>query len=452
MTPLALTDAGYGSERLDRRMRERVKRVWTGRLGIWIVLLLALAIRLETIHRYGLGLNLHSDDQGYTNSAIWLLQRGVYGFYTPHHSTLHMMPGITILLAGVFFVFGTGVHGIYAAKIVMSIIGVIGIFGIYLVGSKVFSKPVGLIAALLAAVYIPGVETDTLLLTESPFFVSSTFFFYFILRAGEEHRARFLYYGTIFYVLGIYFRPTIAAYPIVALVYLLMKRYPVGRLMKQAGVVALLIVALMSPWWIRNAMTFHHFVPLTDGTGNPLLLGTFQGHGYPAPATADQEIKFLKQLHPELRPTKDHEVAWFALQTQVAKQRMVEWLRSNPRSFFDSFLLIKPRFLWYRAYYPIEIYRLKTALMWNVQHTLVNLSLLGYLIALLFGRKRRLEVTLILVTFAYYTALYCLYFAYARYAEPSMPLMLMGIPAGLWGLWMLGRRLTSRNRQAAATE
>src|SRR5579875_2563464 len=87
-----------------------------------LILVFALAIRVYAIVDYGLGLNLHSDDAGYVQSAKWLLEYGTYSYYAPRVPTLHMMPGITYFLALFFAVFGSGTLGLYAAKIGMSIV------------------------------------------------------------------------------------------------------------------------------------------------------------------------------------------------------------------------------------------------------------------------------------------------------------------------------------------
>ncbi|MCL6454244.1 MAG: glycosyltransferase family 39 protein [Alicyclobacillus sp.] len=398
------------------------------------ILVLALVIRFAVIWHYGLQLTLHSDDQGYTDSARWLLTRGVYSYYTPEHPTLHMMPGITLLLAGVFSVFGTGAAGVVAAKVVMSCIGVVGIWGLYLTARTAFRPWVGVVAALLAAVYIPGVETDVLLLTETPFFAASMFLLYFLVRAGREHRPLHLYLATLFYVVCLYFRPTISAYLVVAWAYLLVRRFPPRKLLRHGVLSVVMVALLLSPWWVRNEWTFHHFVPLTDGTGNPLLLGTFQGQHYPPPGNADLEITLLKAQHPDLRPTADHEVPWMTLQTQVAKQRMKAWYAENPRAFLHAYLVFKPILLWSKPFYTLKILHLSPKLVLAWHRVALWAGFIGWLVALAFGRKRRWTTLLVLATFLYYTALYSVYFVYSRYSEPLMPLVMLGLPVGVWAL------------------
>lgn len=417
--------------------------------GILAILLIALAIRITVIAKYGLSLNLHSDDAGYTRSAIWLLSHHVYAFYAPNYPTLHMMPGIVVMLAGVFSVFGTGGAGIIAAKVLMTFIGVASIWGVYLVGKQLWSRGVGLWAAALAAVYVPGIEVDTLQMTETPSFLSNTFTFYYIVRAANERKGRYIVFAAIFYVIGVYFRPTNLLWPVVAALYLFVRRYPLIKLVKSVLVSLVLVAVCLSPWWIRNEHTFHHFIPLTDDTSNPLLLGTFQGPGYPGvgPYQADPYIQKLLDQHPELQPTSEHELEWMYVQKSAAKQRIQYWIKNSPQTFIHTYVVLKPKVLWNKAFYLLQILHVKRSFLDALQPVLVVGGLLGYLVALLFGRKRRWEVLFMLATFGYYTSLYSYYYVYSRYNEPLMPFMMMGIPFGIAVLW---RRIRGRRAEGAS--
>ncbi len=52
-------------------------------------------------------------------------------------------------------------------------------------------------------------------------------------------------------------------------------------MVKQALISVLVLFVVLGPWWARNYIQFDKFIPLTAGAGNPLLLGTYQGEGYP---------------------------------------------------------------------------------------------------------------------------------------------------------------------------
>ena len=109
--------------------------------------------------------------------------------------TVHMMPGHTFLLAFIFFLFGEGVTGVYAAKITMIIFGLLSIYGTYKLGSIIFNKYVGLIAAFLLAIFIPQILVDNLLLTESPYTALSLFLFYFSIKIRKKTRLEIFLFG-----------------------------------------------------------------------------------------------------------------------------------------------------------------------------------------------------------------------------------------------------------------
>ncbi|WP_051662963.1 ArnT family glycosyltransferase [Alicyclobacillus macrosporangiidus] len=403
---------------------------------IYAILLLALAIRAAVLVRYRLSLTLNSDDVGYMHSAIWLLQYGRFTYHSPDEPTAHMMPGITLLLAAVFAVFGWGPWGVMIAKGVMSLFGVAAVYGVYLCGREAWGVTAGLVAALGCALYVPGILTDTLLLTEPPFTASFAWLVYFCMRLARTRSTRHLLAAVGCYLFALFFRPTVALFPLVVLVYLLSHRYPLRTLARHALLGAVIVCLALAPWWVRNELAFHRFVPLTNGTGDPLLLGTFEGEGYP-PGTYQETLNAIKAAHPGISAF-DLSLA----EQQVAKQRIHAWWQSDKRSFLHSYLSIKPEILWDRPFYWKPILRVKQETMRWVQPLLVQAGCLGWIIAFLLGRGRRREALFMMLTLLYYTALYSATFAYGRYSLPFMPLMFLGVGAGLWALgraaWHLG--------------
>lgn len=419
-----------------------------------IPIALAMVVRLAVIFHYGPYVSIHSDDMGYYHSAEWLLNFGTYSYYTPLRPTVHMMPGITFLLAGIIAVFGHGALGLYAGKIVFSVIGVLGIVGAWKAVDRMWNGWVACVVALALAVYPPMVEVDTLFLTEAVFMASFAWTVYYLLKMADSRQLRDVVMLSIFFMISMYFRPNILLWAVVGLVYLLMKRYPKGLLFKHMGVAIGIFIVCMMPWWIRNEVVFHHFIPLTDDSSNPLLLGTFQGMNAPEPAKAlTVEHQILRQ-HPNLKPQRLHEIPWFQAERHAAIYRVREWLRTNPASFFQSYLLVKPGILWLRAYFPIRMMGVDAPTLRMVQPWIIWVSLIGYGMALLFGRNRRRELIMVLLSLLYFTALFSVFFAYERYNVPIEWLMMMGAPAGLWAIGaaavrtVRGRSRRRRRRRA----
>ncbi|MCL6593605.1 MAG: glycosyltransferase family 39 protein, partial [Alicyclobacillus sp.] len=359
---------------------------WEQRLWPGAVLALAFVVRMYVLLHHRLSLTLHSDDTGYTQSAIWLLQYGRFAYYDPAEPTVHMMPGITLLLAAVFAVLGWGPLGVMAAKAVMVCFGCLACLAAYGIGREIAGPLAGLAGGVLAALYVPGVLTDTLLLTEPPFSAFALGLVYWTLRWARTHRHRDAAAATGCYIGALLFRPTIALYPLVMGVYLLARRCPWRLLLRQGAAAALAVALVLSPWWVRNYETFHRFIPLTNGSGDPLLLGTFQGEGYP-PGSYQEIVALLKLENPGIQPDE-----LMQLEQQVAEQRMQAWWTQDKASMLRSYAWLKPQLLWLRPFYWRQILTVHIQQMWDWQPRLVDTSLVGWGLGLLLARGRRREI------------------------------------------------------------
>lgn len=408
-----------------------LKRLKPNRI-IWWVLLLALVLRLMTLGVYGLGLTLHSDDEGYANSAIRLLETGMLTYRGPtepaHFAaepTVKIMPGQPFLLAAVFAVFGTGDTGLYAAKILMILLGLAGIYGIYLTGKYCWGTAAGLIAAFLLAISIEHVVTDNLLLTESPFIASFIYLVYYSIRLANERKKSHFYLVVFFYLAALMFRSTIALYPLVLFAYLLLKKYPWQTLLKQAGIAAVIVLIALVPWWVRNYSHYHKFIPLTAGEGNPLLIGSYQGRGYPNDEPIESVVQRLKQQY-----ASQGSFAYMEAQERVARERLKLWWETDKKSLIYSFAVLKPKILWRDSFYWIEVFHVKEAWVHALQPYLVIAGLAGFLTTLLLNKGRK-ELLFIAAVLLYFTAVYSVYVVFGRYNVPLMPFLYLTIATGL---------------------
>ena len=113
------------------------------------------------------------------------------------------------------------------------------------------------------------------------------------------------------------------------------------------------MILCLTPWTIRNYKLFDRFIPLTYGTGNPLLLGTYQGVGYPSDENLDYEKNVVDKMpkdmkyyleNPEEKPylTKYYSLEYDGLK---AKYRMNEWWKNDKISMIKSYLISKPYIL-----------------------------------------------------------------------------------------------------------
>lgn len=388
---------------------------------IWIILFVGFTIRIAALYKYGLNLTLNSDDAGYTRSAMMLLEKKMLIYHDANTPTVHIMPGQPMLLAFVFFLFGTSSVGIYAAKFMMILFGLGSIYGIYLIGKYIYDEKAGLFSAFLFAIFIPQVLTDNLLLTESPFTALSVYLMYFSIRLANEQKMVHFYLVITLYLLSLYFRPTIALFPFILLVYLILKKYPVKLMVKQLVIAAGLLLVFLGPWWIRNYVQFNEFIPLTAGSGNPLLLGTYQGNIIPEESYQDV-IDRIDQEHPNADIFVN-----MTEQANIAKEKIQEMWSRDKKAFIYSYAIIKPRIFWETQFYWIEIFNIKNEWIQKLNPYVLKVSALGFILSFAFFRNRWKESIFMLLFIGYFTLLNCIYFAYDRYNQPLMPFVIVYI-------------------------
>lgn len=411
----------------------------TNRQIILSILLLAFILRLIVLMNYGIEFSLNSDDIGYKKSAINLIETGKLTYHDPTEPTVHIMPGMSILLGIVYLIFGYGNVGIFLAKLLMICCGVSSVLGTYVVADKITgNKMIANISALLLAVYIPQLVTDNLLLSESPYTAGMLFLIYFSLLLVERKRLRYLIFLTVFYLFCLFLRPTVALYPLIFAIYLIYKRYPIKLLIKHGSVAAILIVLCLAPWWIRNYMVFDKFIPLSESTGNPMLLGSFQGVGYPNELTLDETVNEIE--------ASNSITTWFErfqLQKMVAKERISEWFNNNPKEFLYSYLVLKPKIMWSYAFYWIPIFDISATTIHSVHNLLLLLFLVGLVIHVTTDKNKRGESIFIVLILLYFTYTYSSFFAFNRYNQTLMPLIIIYSSVAIFYIFKLFARLRS---------
>lgn len=357
---------------------------------------------------------------GYVSSAKNLLETGTLTYHNKNEPTVHIMPGQTFLLALVFIVFGTANAGIYAAKLLMILIGIASVYITFLIGKSLNNERAGLIAAFLYAIFIPLVLTNNLLLTETPFMFSMLLMIFFSIRLANEHKMKDFYFLMIFYFLSIMFKATIAMYPVILLLYFIMKKYPFKLALRQLGIAIILSLIVLAPWWIRNYVQFNEFIPLTGGAGNPLLLGSYQGHGYKYGEPYKVVLERINQENPGMNA-----LGKLRLQEIEAKERISEWWNLDHQTFLETYINIKTKLQWETHFYWIEIFNVSSENI-NTFHLIILYTFLASTLFVPFSKHWK-EYLFFLFIILYFTVLNDIYYAYSRYNQPLMPLLFLFI-------------------------
>ncbi len=187
------------------------------------------------------------------------------------------------------------IHEVYLAQQVLSIITLLLI---YMLGTVMVNKLTGVIAALLSLFYLPNSFVGLMLLTEAlfiPLLIATILAFVF---AQKTNRRR--YYALSGFLLGLttLVRPTVL--PLLIL-FAVLSWWPSRRMgvtgavtwLKQFAWCIVLFIVTMMPWWVRNALDFHRFIPLSTEAGNPLLAGADPYFKVPI----DTLIQMSRNLH-----------------------------------------------------------------------------------------------------------------------------------------------------------
>lgn len=242
---------------------------------IYLVLIFALVLRITAMINLKPSYNIGSDDMAFIESGLIFKQDGKI---TMHYvESAKNMPGMTFIIYGFIMVFGELTENFWIAiKLFWILMGIFAIYGVYKI-IKLYANPVIASAMCLLFCFPDFVWLDNLILTETPYMLCNVFLIYTSLQLANTKKKRYFWFILIWYILCLMIRPTIALYPIVLFVYLLMKKYDLKLMIKQGCIALGILLLVLIPWWYRNYKLFNEFIPLTYGTGDPMLLGTYQG-------------------------------------------------------------------------------------------------------------------------------------------------------------------------------
>ena len=214
------------------------------------------------------------------------------------------------------------------------------------------SKKITLITIWVAALYPPfiyvtmtfGVTSSALLLNALILYIGIRFSE--ALRSGKEYVKYSLIFGVSCGLLLV-FRgesPLIVASTMVLLVY--MNRKHLRRTLKYTSLSALLAIAILAPWTIRNYIEFNRFIPTSTNGGfnfwrgnNALTTGSPWTETGGALWSTDE---IWNEIEPHLdRKTEDFD----KINSDVHTREALKWIKENPAQF-AALSLKKALILW----------------------------------------------------------------------------------------------------------
>lgn len=415
----------------------------------WIILV-CIALFLERVcvaYFLGFSYNINSDDLSYVKSGIVFANTGRITM----HGVLsaQIMPGMPVLIGFFSLFWGEGEALWIVLKIVWALMGAITAFYIYK-SVLIFAPKIFAVISVLPLFLINYVWMDNLILTETPFMLFLSMLIYATLMMGKKQENKYFWLCVVTYMLTLMFKANIAIYPLFAMAYLLAVKYGFVRLIKQGLILGLVILCFVVPWSIRNYIHYDAFIPLTWGSGNPLLLGTYQGIGYPLDEELDYKTNVENVVKEEYKEyydsdgkiKEDYLEKYIALEADgiKARYRMREWFERNPGSMIYSYLISKPLDMINGVFYWNEIFNIHVGALVVLKK--VNCILCIFLIPLsLLLKKDRAEVLYLAGTYAGNILLYAVYFALNRYSETLMPFRYIGMGIALYFSMLFAERV-----------
>lgn len=333
-----------------------------------------------------------------------------------------IMPGMTFLIAFMALIFGTGTKLMISLKVLWMIMGISTICVVYKTIKLYTNKYISALSCLFFLA-IDYVWMDNLILTETPFILLFALLIYHTLKLSQNTNRKDYILIIIYYIMAVFIRPNIGIFPIFLFIFLLLKKYDFKLLMKQCLIAGAILLLCLIPWAYRNYKVFGKFIPLTYGIGNPLLLGTYQGVGYPL----DEELDYVKNVDEKIPDKmkyylentneKEYMTKYYLLEYDgmKAKYRMHEWWNKDKISMLKSYLYYKPKELFNNYFYWDTILGIKPMVLSTIRKLEILFFGLSSLLILL-NKKRIKEWLFLILTYGSQIALYSYTFAFSRYA------------------------------------
>ena len=289
-------------------LRASLGRLWYGTCGMVLV---ALAIRLLAMF-FLLPEQLEPQRDhwnfGYETGRIARSIAEGHGFSNPLFGntgpTAWMTPVYPYIVAGVFKVFG--IYTTASAVVLLSfnaLTSALVCIPIFLIARFSFGERVAkwsgwAWAFFPYAIYFPVERIwETWLAT-----LLLSLLFLFTLHLDDEDRfSRWAGFGALWGLAALTSPTTLAVLPFLAF-WVIYRRYRAGRRWFLVNVVsAVVFIAVITPWFVRNYETFHRFIPFRDGMGLVLRLGTkspvkYWAHSEMGPWHNDLEWNEFQQL------------------------------------------------------------------------------------------------------------------------------------------------------------
>ena len=252
-------EAGMGLSSQSRRDVRR--RVLAGRLPTLWLFAAALIVRL-LFNIYVIGLDIPTQDtfsDWKEYDLVGLSLASGTGFTIYGMPYLIHPPGYPLFLGLLYLLFG---HSYAAVKVAQSLLGALTCVIILLIGERVFTKRVGMVAAAIAAVYPHLVYYSGILMSETLFVFLSTVFLYALAMLREDLSPRRLALAGVVLGLASLTRPMLMFIPAVLFCWIWIEFRSTKRALVVMATIWLWMAIVILPWTIRNYVVTGSVIPI----------------------------------------------------------------------------------------------------------------------------------------------------------------------------------------------
>jgi tetratricopeptide (TPR) repeat protein len=336
-----------------------------------------------------------------------------------------------------------------AAKLVQSLVGSLTAGFAFLLGRECFGSWVGLIAGLLAAVYVPFIFTDTLLLFPVLATLLNVIMLYFLCRGLKRSATRALFASGVFAGLSAAGNASVLAFaPLAAGLIVFHRGWGVGQSVRKAALFALGIAVVVLPIMARNYAVGKDIVPLTSNAGLNFYIGN-SAHAtgaYVKPEGLDI------YTDPSGRSIAERALGRSLKPSEVSRYwsgRAGAYIRSDPGGFARN-LLRKFFFFWSVYEIPqIEHLPFERQYSWLLRLPTPSFGIVGPLgiVGMVLALRRRREALPLALFILAYSLSIIAFFVVARYRLPMVPVLL--VFAAYFIVWLISQGAGGRWRPAA---
>ncbi|WP_424766456.1 glycosyltransferase family 39 protein [Paenibacillus sp. sgz302251] len=357
---------------------------------------------------------LDNDDVKYVNSAKILLNKNTIAYNSGEEPSTFIMPGMPVVLSGLMLIFGQNDTAVMAFRIFQAALQALSVYFIFVLANQLFNQRTALIAAIATALYLPDYFSAGAILSETMFRTIFILLCCITLLALKSHQLKHYVIAAVLVGLACYFKPHSILLPIVWFLLWLFQRVSLRTIVTRTAIISITLILILSPWWIRNYITFDEFIPFTKSAGNPMLLGALIHHAAPSQAFFEAHPEYEGDSN-NLFVGSDNDLA------DAAKKIVIFGFQERPLEYLKWYTVDKVFGLYATPYYWKTVFDVPKAPV-VVYHALLMLMGAAGLVLLFIQamKKKSIPYFFMLLSLAYFTVIYIPFVAFNRYGYPNV--------------------------------